>query len=60
LKKLATGTRREDLLKLGDPVSRIMMTDDGHVLETFSYADKDTSIGRVRLTDGVVSSVEIR
>jgi hypothetical protein len=50
---------RDDLLKLGPPVSRIMMEDDGHVLETFSYADKDNSLGRVRLTDGVVSSVEI-
>jgi hypothetical protein len=52
---------RDSLLKLGPPVSRILMSDDdGHVLETFSYADKDTSLGRVRLTDGVVSSVEIR
>jgi hypothetical protein len=51
--------RREDLLKLGAPVSRIMMEDDGHLIETFSYADKDNSLGRVRLTDGVVSSVEV-
>ena len=60
LKKVANGMSREDVLKLGAPVSRIMMEDDGHLLETFSYADKDASIGRVRLTDGVVSSVEIR
>jgi hypothetical protein len=60
LKKVANGTSREELLKLGAPVSRIMMEDDGHVLETFTYADKDISLGRVRLTDGVVSSVEIR
>ncbi len=60
LKKVASGMSREDLLKLGAPVSRIMMSDDGHLLETFSYADKDTSIGRVKLTDGVVSEVEIR
>lgn len=60
LKRVANGMCREDVLKLGAPVSRIMMEDDGHLLETFSYADKDTSIGRVRLTDGVVSSVEIR
>jgi hypothetical protein len=60
LKKVAAGTSREELLKLGAPVSRIMMSDDGHLLETFSYADKDASLGRVRLTDGVVSSVEIR
>lgn len=60
LKKVANGTSREDLLKLGAPASRITMSDDGHVLEVFSYADKDTSLGRVRLTDGTVSSVEIR
>jgi hypothetical protein len=51
--------KREDLLKLGAPASRIMMSDDGHLLETFSYAQKDTSIGRVKLTDGAVSSVEV-
>jgi len=60
LKRVASGMSREDLLKLGAPVSRIMMSDDGHLLETFSYADKDNALGRVRLTDGVVSSVEIR
>ncbi len=60
LKKISSGMRREDLLKLGTPVSRIIMADDGHLLETFSYAEKEVSLGRVRLTDGVVSSVEIR
>jgi hypothetical protein len=60
LKKVANGMKREDLLKLGAPVSRIMMEDDGHLLESFSYATNDVSLGRVRLTDGVVSSVEIR
>jgi hypothetical protein len=60
LKRVASGMSREELLKLGQPMSRIMMSDDGHLLETFSYADKDTSLGRVLLTDGVVSSVEIR
>jgi hypothetical protein len=59
LKKVASGMSREDLLKLGAPASRIMMEDDGHMLETFTYADRDTSLGRVRLTDGVVSKVEI-
>jgi hypothetical protein len=61
LKKVPTGMTRDNLLKLGAPVSRIMMSDDdGHVLETFSYADKEISIGRIRLTNGVVSSVEVR
>jgi hypothetical protein len=60
LKKVASGTRREELLKLGAPASRITMSDDdGHVLETFSYASKDAAFGRVKLTDGAVSSVEV-
>jgi hypothetical protein len=59
LKRVTNGMKREDLLKLGAPASRIMMSDDGHLLETFSYAQKDTSIGRVKLTDGAVSSVEV-
>ena len=58
-KKVATGMRREELLKLGEPASRITMDEDGHLVETFSYSDKENAIGRVRLTDGVVSSVEI-
>jgi hypothetical protein len=59
LKKVSNGMSREDLLKLGAPASRITMDEDGHLLESFSYADKDTSIGRVKLTDGVVSSVVV-
>jgi hypothetical protein len=61
LKKVTNGMSREDVLRLGAPVSRIMMDDDeGHLLEVYSYADKDASIGRVRLKDGAVASVEIR
>jgi hypothetical protein len=59
LKKVASGTSREELLKLGAPASRIMMDDDGHLVETFSYASKETSFGRVKLTDGAVSKVEV-
>jgi hypothetical protein len=60
LKRVTNGMSREDLLKLGAPASRITMDEDGHLLESFSYADKDTWLGRVKLTDGAVSSVEIR
>jgi len=60
LKKVTSGMTREDLLKFGAPASRIMMEDDGHLLETFSYANRDASVGRVKLTDGLVSVVEIR
>jgi hypothetical protein len=59
LKKVTTGMTREDLLKFGAPASRITMSDDGHVFESFSYSDKDTWLGRVKLTDGTVSSVEM-
>ena len=59
LKKVANGMTREDLLKLGAPASRITMSDDGHIFETFSYYQKDTSFGRVKLTDGSVASVEV-
>jgi len=61
LKKVTNGMSREDVLRMGAPSSRIMMDDDeGHLLEVYSYADKDVSIGRVRLKDGAVASVEIR
>jgi len=61
LKKVTNGMSRVDVLRLGAPVSRIMMDDDeGHLVEIYSYADKDVSIGRVRLRDGMVSSVEVR
>jgi hypothetical protein len=61
LKKLTNGMTRENVLRLGAPSSRIMMDDDeGHLVEVYSYADKDISLGRVRLKDGVVSSVEVR
>jgi len=51
--------RRDDVLKMGAPASRITQDDDGHLLETYSYWAKDASIGRVKLTDGTVSSVEV-
>jgi hypothetical protein len=60
LKRVTSGMTREDLLKMGEPASRIMMSDDGHLSESFNYTEKDTWLGRVRLTDGVVSKVEIR
>jgi hypothetical protein len=60
LKKIANGMSREEVLKLGAPASRITMDEDGHLLELFSYSANDSSIGRVRLTDGAVSKVEIR
>ncbi len=59
LKKVAAGMKRDELLKLGAPASRITMDDDGHLVETYSYYAKDAAIGRVKLTDGTVTNVEV-
>lgn len=59
LKNVASGMKREELLKLGTPASRITMDDDGHLMETYTYYVKDTAIGRVKLTDGNVTNVEV-
>ncbi|HVO98413.1 MAG TPA: hypothetical protein VMT15_10120 [Bryobacteraceae bacterium] len=59
LKKVAEGMKRDDLLKLGAPAARITMDDDGHLMETYTYYAKDTAIGRVKLTDGSVTKVEV-
>ena len=61
LKKVAAGMNREDLLKLGAPGSRIAMSDDGHLQETFHYYAHggDSMIGTVRLVDGSVSTVQV-
>ena len=60
LKTLATGTARKDLLKMGAPASRITMYDDGHLIEIYRYQSRDTTLGVVRLSDGSVSSVQVR
>ncbi len=60
LKGITPGTIREDLLKLGPPASRLSMSDDGHLLEIYSYMTGDTTLGVVRLSDGAVSRVELR
>ena len=59
LQTLAVGTRRDVLLKLGAPASRVTMFDDGHLLEIYHYASRDATIGVVRLNDGVVASVHV-
>ena len=61
LKTLAGGTFREEVLKLGAPASRITMFDDaGHLVEIFRYQTRETTFGVVRLSDGSVSSVQVR
>lgn len=60
LQSLASGTSKADVLKLGAPSSRITMIDDGHLVEIFRYQTRDTTVGVVRLSDGSVSSVQVR
>jgi hypothetical protein len=59
LRSVAVGTNREDVLKLGAPAARIMMYDDGHLVEIFRYMVKDTDIGVVRFSDGAVAKVQV-
>jgi hypothetical protein len=60
LKHVTSGMQRNDVLKLGEPSSRISMVDEGHLLEIYRYQGKDKTLGVVRLTDGAVSTVLIR
>jgi hypothetical protein len=60
LKSVTTGMNRDDVLRLGPPASRITMFDDGHVLEVYRYQTGDNPVGVVRLTDGAVSSTQVR
>ena len=60
LKTLARGSSKEEVLKLGVPSSRITMFDDGHLVEIFRYQAHDMTFGSVHLSDGSVSSVEVR
>ena len=49
---------RADVLKLGQPSSRITMFDEGHLVEVYSYREKGERFGLVKLSDGAVSSVQ--
>jgi hypothetical protein len=60
LKQVTSGMQRNEVLKLGEPTSRISMVDEGHLLEIYRYQSKDSTLGVVHLTDGAVSTVLIR
>src|SRR5579871_4410435 len=51
LRTLHAGMTRGDVLKLGAPAAKVMMYDDGHLLEIYRYVRHDSNIGTVRLTD---------
>jgi hypothetical protein len=59
LKTVTVGMNREQLLKLGQPAGRMTMSEGGHLIEIYQYSADGKSLGRVRLTDGTVSSMEI-
>jgi hypothetical protein len=58
LRSVSTGMTREDVLKFGAPSSKITMFEDGHVIEQYSYHQNGQKFGGLKLTDGVVSSVQ--
>lgn len=60
LRSVTAGMQRSDVLKLGVPSAKITMYDDGHLVEIYRYLAKDANVGTVRVTDGTVSSVQIR
>lgn len=57
-KQVSMGMSRADVLKLGDPASRLAMFDDGHMMETFSYRAAGERFGRLQLQDGAVVKIE--
>lgn len=58
LHSLSTGMARADVLRLGAPSSKITTFEDGHVVEIYSYYQNGQRFGGVKLTDGLVSSVQ--
>ena len=60
LKTLSSGTSKAEVLKLGAPSSRVTMFEEGHLVEIFRYQARDAAFGTVRLSDGSVTSVQVR
>jgi hypothetical protein len=58
LRSVSLGTTRADVLKYGAPSSKITTFEDGHVVEFYSYHQNGQKFGGLKLTDGVVSSVQ--
>jgi len=55
---VSNGMARADVLKFGAPSSKITMFEDGHLVELYSYRQNGQRFGGIRLTDGVVSSIQ--
>jgi len=58
LRGVSTGMTRTDVLRLGAPSSKITTFEDGHLVEFYSYHQNGQKFGGLKLTDGVVSSVQ--
>jgi hypothetical protein len=52
-------TRQELLAKVGVPSSRIMMGEDGHLVEVFRYSARDATLASFRLVDGTIVSLQM-
>jgi len=55
---VSNGMARADVLKFGAPSSKITMFEDGHLVELYSYRQNGQKFGGIRLTDGVMSSIQ--
>jgi hypothetical protein len=60
LATITAGMRRDQVLKLGQPSSRISMYEGGHLLEIYNYRNATYPSGSLRLQDGTVTAVETR
>jgi hypothetical protein len=60
LARVSVGMKRDQVLALGPPSSRVTMFDDGHLVEVYNYVAHDATLGTVRLSDGTVSSVNLQ
>jgi hypothetical protein len=58
LQQVTVGMPRADVLKFGEPASRIAMFEDGHMIETFSYRADGERFGRLQLQDGAVAKID--
>ena len=58
LQQVTVGMPRADVLKFGEPSSRIAMFEDGHMIETFSYRADGERFGRLQLQDGAVAKID--
>jgi hypothetical protein len=58
LATIQSGAKRDDLGKLGEPAYKMSVPEDGHLVEVYRYRAEGKDLGTVRLTDGVVTSVQ--